>query len=175
MGEHFAVLRHKLLTELPQLEAAKDKASAEQLKLLLEQLNELKAKLAEHIGTVGEDAIEHAQADVRPIAQALMERLANNQSTMTRFTRAVNPICCFMAAAFLIGTPMANWINRKLEHRHPELKKKEFKHVLFPQSQRVIKPREEKNMVHTSGEHTYRVTPGDYISCPDVAAGRPMQ
>ncbi len=176
MGEQFMALRDKLLIELPQLEAAKDKASIEKLKGFPEQLSELKASLAQHIGTVGEGAIEHAHADVRPIVQQLMERLANNQSTMTRFTRFVNPICCFMASAFLIGAPLANWINRKLEHRHPDLKKKEFKHVLFPESQRVIKPREEKNVHYAAGEHTYRVNSGDDNSCPpNVAAGRPMQ
>jgi hypothetical protein len=175
MGEHLAGLKSNLLNELPVLEKAKDKESLAKLKLLRENISQLKAGLGEKIAEVGEAALDLAKPEATPIARSLIERLAESQSAMTKLTRVVNPVCCFMASAFLLGAPLGNWINSKLEHRHPELKKKQMKHVLFPDSQRVLKQSEEANTLKSHGEHTYRVNPGPFVSCPDVADGRPMQ
>lgn len=174
MGEHLADLKKKLLDELPDLEKSKDRGAAEKLKKVHEEISELKSSLAERISAAGEKALEKAPSEMEHLAQGLLERLADSQSAMTKMTRVVNPICCFMASAFLLGTPISNWINRKLEHRHPELKKKAMKQVLFPDSQRVLKPAGDSGALKANDGHEYR-NPGPSISCPDVANGRPMQ
>ena len=171
MGEQLAQLKHQLTEELPNLE--KDKADRSVIQAMRDTIGETKSQLGDKIleykGAALAEAPEHAQ----DAAQNLLRRLAESQGAVTKLTRAINPVCSFMAAAFLLGTPLSNWINGRLEHRRPDLKQKQMKQVLFPESQRILK-RPEHSGVSSHGGHSYGVMSGPYVNCPD-ASDKPMQ
>lgn len=170
LGKHLGHLK-KAMVEGKLLNEKNEFKQVDSPKVLREAIGALKGKVAEYIEPASQDALNKA-GDVQHLAQKLLTHIGEDQSMVTKVTRSVNPICCFMFSAFLLGTPIANWINSRLGQRHPELKKKEMKQVLFPDSQRILKRPEEKGHEKV---HSYQVNPGPYISCPDVAGGRPMQ
>jgi len=171
--------------ELTRLKSDKDAEHTVAIQKELEKINQFKAQIAEKLdqamelpkeemSTVHKQALKLADSHgAKDTAQSLMKHIAEDQSGITQITRVANPVCCFMFSAFLLGAPLANWINGHLEHSRPDLKKKAMKQVLFPESQRVLKPSEGGG--HHGGEHSYAVNPGPYISCPDIGDGRPMQ
>ena len=170
MGHDFDTLKKQLIDQIPQ--AGDQKNSKILLKALREQIGETKGKLAEQIEHVGGLALESAEKhDVQGAAKQLLHHIAEGQSTLIKFTRNINPICCFMFAAFWIGKEMANWINGHLEHKQPKLKEKAWKQELFPDSQRIIKPTPEKPK---GPVHQFQDGPYPYAICPDVAGGKPL-
>jgi|GEM_PF-6893459 len=170
IGHDFSTLKKQLTEQIPHAEQQKN--SKQLLKDLREKIGETKGKLAEQIEHLETQALESAERhNVQHTAGQLLNHVVEGQSAITKFTRAINPICCFMFAAFWVGKEFANWINGHLEHRQPKLKEKAWKQELFPDSQRVIKPTPEKPKGPT---HQFQDGAYPYAVCPDVAGGKPL-
>jgi hypothetical protein len=170
MGNHFGELKDKF-SEME--EVKKTKRPREPLAKLHDEIDQVKAQIAERLDhlNIGLDAVDLAEElGTKSKAEALMRKVAEGQSSLTKVGRTVNPICCFMFSAFLLGGPLANWINGHLERKQPGLKNKGIKQVIFPESQRVLK----SPLAHAEAPEARHIYQGNSISCPQVADGRPM-
>jgi hypothetical protein len=171
MGHALEDLKTKLLHGQEQLKNVPD--AKKRFRILHDEIAEIKADLGETIEEGAEHALNLAdQHTAKPMAERVIQHLAESQSALTKITRQINPVCSFMFFAFLLGTPLANRINRHLGQSHPAWKNKGIaQQPLFSQNPLLL-PTMPAPPAHN--RHIFQANPIPSIQCPDVGDGKTL-
>jgi hypothetical protein len=105
---------------------------------ITERLQHLKAEIFERFGQVEKQALQTLDGDAnRRIAKNLMSNVRYSQSGFVKGLRAMNPVFGYVIVGLMIGTPVANLINRFIGKRYPSLQEKQFNQSILPSENRI--------------------------------------